>query len=178
MGIDRLDQTGNILRRSRTGDIDGKGHVLEASRDVRDSEEPAQIHPALSGHIYAVERDAEHPDRRRIDDFLARAEGSEDQFDRGGSSVGTTDQWRLIHVELELANAYLCAVLVDERRARREGHHRRLWRIAKIRPHLFDQRAEPIYLLLRYHGLISLSAADSQAVPMTPPLAGGAILEL
>src|SRR3954447_3680607 len=110
MGIDRLDQTGNILRGSRTGDIDGKDHVLEASRDIRDSEEPAQIYPALSGHIDAVERDAKHPGIRGIDDFLARAQGGEDQFDWGGSGVGATDQRRLIHVDLELADAYLGAV--------------------------------------------------------------------
>ena len=41
MGIDRLYQTSNVLRRGRTGDIDSKGHVLEASRDVRNAEEPA-----------------------------------------------------------------------------------------------------------------------------------------
>src|SRR5215208_6138057 len=118
MGIDRLDQTGNILRRSRTGDIDGKGHVLEASRDVRNAEEPTQIHPSFGGHIDTVERDAEHPGIRGVDDFLARAESGEDQFDRSGSSVGTTDQRRLIYVELELADAYLGAVLVNERCAR------------------------------------------------------------
>jgi hypothetical protein len=178
MGIDRLDQTGNILRRSGTGDIDGKGHVLEAGRDVRDSEEPAQIHPALSGHINAVERDAKHPGIRGIDDLLARAQGGEDQFYRSGSRVGATDQRRFIHVDLELSDAYLRTVFVDERRGRGECHHGRFRRIAEICPHLFDHRAKPIDLLLCYHGRTSRSDAGSKVIPATPPLTGGRILEL
>src|SRR5215213_2900071 len=178
MGIDRLYQTSNVLRRRRTGDIDSKGHVLEASRDVRNAEEPAQIHPALSGHIDAVERDPKHPRIRRVDDFLTRAQRGEDQFDWGGSDVGPPNQRRLIHVEREFTNVHLRAVLVDERGSRRKGHNGRLWRITKVRPHLFDDRSEPIDLLLRYHGRISFSDAGGMVVSTTPPLTGGGILEL
>jgi hypothetical protein len=178
MGIDRLDQTGNVLRRRWTGYIDRKGHVLEASRDVRNAKESAQIHSALSGHIDAVEWDPKHPRIRRIDDFLACAQGGKDQFDWSGSDVGPPNQRRLIHVEREFTDVHLRAVLVDERGRRRKGHNGRLWGITKIRSHLFDDRSEPIDLLLRYHGRISFSDAGSKVVPATPPRTGGGILEL
>src|SRR5215213_2450738 len=134
MGIDRLDQAGDILGRSRAGDIDGKGHVLEASWHVRDSEEPAQIDSPLSGHVHTVEWYAEHPGIGRVDDFLARAKSGEDQLDWGGSGVGTTNQRRLVHVERELTDACLRSVLIDQRGSCREGHYGWFRGVAQIRP--------------------------------------------
>src|SRR5215207_3783323 len=71
MGIDRLDQAGDILGRSRTGNIDREGHVLETSRYLCHSEEPAQVQPTLSSHLDAIQRDIKHPGVCGVDDFLA-----------------------------------------------------------------------------------------------------------
>src|SRR5688572_11852481 len=147
MGIDRLDQAGDILRSSRAGNINRKGHVLETSRYVCDSEEPAQIEPALSGHLDAIEWDIKHPGIRRVDDFLAGAKGGENQLDRSGTGVGAADQRWLVHVETEFADLHLGAVLVDECGRRGERDHGWFRGVAQIRPHLFDDCSESIDLL-------------------------------
>src|SRR5215217_7500554 len=147
MGVNRADEAGDILRRSGTGNIYSKGHVLETSWNVCNPEEPAQVQPALSGHLHAIERDIKDPGVRRVDDLLAGAKGGQDQFDGSGTGVGAADQRWLIDVERELTDANLGSVFVHQRGRRRERHNGRLRRIPQIGADLFDHCSESINLL-------------------------------
>ena len=73
MGVNRLDQAGNILRAAGLAISTVKVTSWKPAGTSATPKNPRKIQPALSGHLDAVERDIKHPGVGRIDDFLARA---------------------------------------------------------------------------------------------------------